>query len=109
MTEIEIIEIFKALGNLYGLANAYCNLGKVLGSKNVFDEAIKNYKQSIEVSSEIKNFGCTADASLRLGMVYQKQNKLPEAEKVLQEAARLCHDHGLKENLKDVQIQLGKF
>jgi tetratricopeptide (TPR) repeat protein len=103
------IEIFKALGNLYGLANAYCNLGKVLESKNVFDEAIKNYKQSIEVSSEIKNFGCTAYASLRLGMVYQKQNKRPEAEKMFQEAARLCHDHGLKENLKDVQIQLGKF
>ena len=103
------IDIFKALGNLYGLANAYCNLGKVLGSKNVFDEAIKNCKLSIKVSSEIKNFGCTADASLRLGMVYQKQNKLPEAEKVLQEAARLCQDHGLKENLKDVQIQLGKL
>ncbi|MCK4734919.1 MAG: ATP-binding protein [Methanophagales archaeon] len=103
------IEIFKALGNLYGIANAYCNLGKVLESKNVFDEAIKNYKQSIEVSSEIKNFGCTAYASLRLSMVYQKQNKLPEAEKKLQEAARLCQDHGLKEILKDVQIQLGKL
>jgi tetratricopeptide (TPR) repeat protein len=106
---LQAIEIFKALGNNYGLGNAYCNFARIKESTDVIDEAIQYYKLSIKISSEIKNFGCTAYAAFRLGIVYQKQNKITEAKKLFLEADRLCQDYGLKETGKDVKIELNKL
>lgn len=105
---LQAIEIFKALGNNYGLGNAYCNFARVKESKDVFDEAIQYYESSMKISSEIKNFGCTAYAALRLGIVYRKQNKITEAKKMFLEADHLCRVYGLKETGKAVKIELNK-
>lgn len=103
---LQAIEILKALGNNYALGNAYCNFAGVMESTGMVDNAVQYYKLSIKISSEIKNFGCTAYAALRLGMVYQKQNNIGEAEKRFLEADLLCREYGLNEIGKDVKNQL---
>jgi len=106
---LQAIEIFIALGDNYGLGNAYCNFGRVMESRDTVDEAVRYYKLSIKISSEIKNFGCTAYAALRLGMVYQKQNNIDEAKKRFLEADLLCREYGLNEIGNEVKTQLNKL
>lgn len=106
---LQAIEILKALGNNYALGNAYCNFARVMESTGMVDNAVQYYKLSIKISSEIKNFGCTAYAALRLGMVYQKQNNISEAEKLFLEADLLCREYGLNEIGKDVKTQLNRL
>lgn len=106
---LQAIEILKALGNNYALGNAYCNFAGVMESTGMVDNAVRYYELSIKISSEIKNFGCTAYAALRLGMVHQKQNNLGEAKKRFLEADLLCREYGLNEIGNEVKNRLNKL
>jgi tetratricopeptide (TPR) repeat protein len=102
----QAIEIFKVLGNNYGLSSAYLNLGKVFESKQDFEAAVMWYDRSRNIFASINNPGGQAYACFRLGKVLREQGKLAEAEDVLSEAARLSKEFGLVETLSVAEEQL---
>ena len=100
------IEIFKALGNNYGLSSTYLNLGKIFESKQDLEEAVVWYNESRSISVSINNPGGQAYACFRLGKVLRQQGKLAEAEAVLLKADRLSKEFGLVETLSAAEEQL---
>src|SRR5262249_24070905 len=91
------IEIEKRIGNLYGLANAYCNLGKVYESVDRLEAAVKAYQQSRDLFQTQQNTGGLAWADVWLGEELISLGRGSEAQSALEEALRLAEKNGLKE------------
>ncbi len=100
------IEIFKAIGNKYGLISAYFNLGKVFESKQDFELAVTAYKQSLDIAAEISDTGSQAYVYFRLGKILAQQNQAVEAQAALSKAILLSQEHELVETLMDAQKAL---
>jgi len=105
----EAIEIFRGIGNAYGLCSAYANVGKALEKKQFTEDAVFWYNQSRSLSASIDNAGCEAYACIQLARVLTNQNKFAEAEAVLLRAKRLSSENKLWEKLKLVNERLDQL
>ena len=102
------IEIRQALGDQYGLASAYLNLGLVFRTRKEFAEENRCYNQSLAIYRRLKVSGGEVEVLLRQGIAWREQAELGESEATLKRALGIMQDHDLKLTLGDVQHELGR-
>ena len=105
----QAIKMFKMLGDEYGLAGAYLNLGKVWESRQEPRTAVHWYDQSRNIYTAIKNPGGQAYASLRLGKLLFREYRIAEAHAVLSKAVSLSKDYGLSETMAAAESELARM
>lgn len=89
---IEALKFAKASDNKQDLAMVFNNLGNVLNSQNDYTNAIKYFKQSIEINSELNNIKMEMNAAVGLSVSLLKSGDIVEAQKILE---KVLHDRSL--------------
>jgi tetratricopeptide (TPR) repeat protein len=74
------------LGNKYGLANAYCNLGKALEAQARWPDAASAYDEGRRLSAAVRNFGGEVFAERHLARLHHRAGESSEAQSVLRKA-----------------------
>lgn len=103
------IQLFKALGDSYGLGNAYANLGKVCESRGDFEAAIHWYEKSRAIAMEIENRGSQVYVAVRLGIVLREMGRFSQARQFLLEAVRLAEQNHLDAALTSARNELAQL
>jgi len=102
------IEIRQALGDQYGLAGAYMNLGLVFRARKAYAEENRSYDDSLVIYRRLRVPGGEAEVLLRQGIAWREQAELGESEKTLRQALGIIQEHDLKLTLADVLYELGR-
>jgi tetratricopeptide (TPR) repeat protein/pimeloyl-ACP methyl ester carboxylesterase len=102
------IKIREALGDQYGLASAYLNLGLVFRTRKAPAEENRCYEESLAIYRRLKIPGGEADVLLRQAIAWRERAQFGESEKTLEQALGIIRNHDLKLTLADVQHELGR-
>jgi tetratricopeptide (TPR) repeat protein len=102
------IKIREALGDQYGLASAYLNLGLVFQTRKAYREGSRCYEQSLAIYRRLKVPSGEAEVLLRQGILWREYAQFAESERTLKQALEVVQNHGLKLTLGDVLHQMGR-
>jgi tetratricopeptide (TPR) repeat protein len=105
----QAMQLFKALGDSYGLGNTYANLGKIHESRQEFESALQFYAQSHTIAVAIQNPGTQANVALRMGIVLRQQGHVAEARMFLTEVMRLAQDYHMEETFTLAREELSQL
>jgi tetratricopeptide (TPR) repeat protein len=100
------LEIAKEIGQRDVEANAYCGLGDVYRSLDLYSEARDCYQQSLDIAREINYCRGEADASFNLGLALAKLDLPSEAVVAFQNARQLYQEMGLETKVQDCDSQI---
>ncbi|MFW9881367.1 MAG: tetratricopeptide repeat protein [Candidatus Thorarchaeota archaeon] len=67
-------------GNDSTKSKAYCEIGHILEEKNLFDEALKNFKKSLGISKIINDPRLIAESNRGIGRYYWRKGNYDDAE-----------------------------
>jgi tetratricopeptide (TPR) repeat protein len=93
-------------GNKYGLANAYCNLGKALEAQERWPDAACAYDEGRRLSASVRNFGGEVFAERGQARLYHRAGEIAEAQSLLRKAIERLKGRGMPELLAKLEKEL---
>ncbi|MBA6383145.1 GGDEF domain-containing protein [Colwellia sp. BRX10-6] len=112
---IEALKFAKLSDQKEDLAMVYNNLGNVLNSQNDYTNAVKYFKKSIVINTELNDIAMQMNASVGLSVSYLRSDNPLKAQQLLEEVLRnkdYINDFSFSEasaNLADVYKYLKNF
>ncbi len=94
------------VGNKYGLANAYCNLGIALEAQERWPDAASAFEESRRLSAAIRNFGGEVFAERGQARLHRRAGEISEAQSILRKAIERIQDRGMPEILAELEKEL---
>jgi tetratricopeptide (TPR) repeat protein len=93
-------------GNKYGLANAYCNLGKALEAQERWPDAASAYDEGRRLSAAVRNFGGEVFAERGQARLYHRAGEIAEAQSLLRKAIERLKGRGMPDLLAKLEKEL---
>jgi hypothetical protein len=88
------------------IAGSYLNIGNTYFRKKNYSVALKNYKKSNEIFSELNNTTGITQSLQNMGVIYYSTNQFPEAEKLLLEANKRAKENELNSTVASINLSL---
>lgn len=104
-----VLKIGEETGNQFFIAGSYNNLGVVYQSQSNYQEALNMYFETLKIGEATDNQVFIATSYNNIGEIFRIQKKYKRAEDYLIKAKELSKEIGLKENLREVYMQLSEL
>jgi signal transduction histidine kinase len=101
------LETMKKADNKKNIADAYINIGNVYWIQKSYDEALKNYLASLQITEEIGDKQGVSRAYNNIGALYDSQGKYNEALKNYFEGLKIRETIGDREGIENSFVNIG--
>ncbi|MBA3705679.1 MAG: SpoIIE family protein phosphatase [Bacteroidetes bacterium] len=97
----------KEMGDKFGMAYSYSDIGSVYYDQGNYSEALKNYEASLKIQEEIGDKKGIASSYSSIGNIYSNQGDFQEALKNHFAALKIQEENGIKPEIASTCLNIG--